>query len=116
MRVATVLITLLFATIAPTLIDLSPAGRPAVAQAAPNRRTVLLPSVGGRQSIAPASVPKLAFGVYPGGGTGETPDAPNPDASAVDRRLSQLAGGQRLLVHLYTAWSWHDQAYIDREI
>ena len=116
MRITTLLMAMLLATIAPIALDLASASRPAVAQAAASRHVVLLPNIGGRHMLTSASRPKLSFGVYPGGGTGETPDAPNPDPSAVDRRLSELSGGRRLLVHLYTAWSWHDQAYLDREI
>ena len=56
------------------------------------------------------------FGVYPGGGTGETPGIPNPDARVVDQRLKELASGRPLAVHLYTAWSWHNDSDLDAQI
>jgi len=45
---------------------------------------------------APAA---LRFGVYAGGGTGETPNAPTPTSTAVLGRLAELAGGQPLNIH-----------------
>ena len=62
---------------------------------------------------APAA---LRFGVYAGGGTGETPNAPIPTSTAVLGRLAELAGGQPLNIHLFTAWSWYNPAQLDDQI
>jgi hypothetical protein len=65
---------------------------------------------------SPAMSQPFRFGVYPGGGTGETPNAPNPDGNAVVRRIQDLASGQPMVVHLYTAWSWFDATQLDAQI
>ena len=67
------------------------------------------------QSLAPQPGSRFVFGVYPGGVTGETPDAAKPSPDAVVGRLKELAGGRRFYVHLYTAWSWHGD-WLDAEI
>ena len=67
-----------------------------------------------RTSVESARTP--FFGVYPGGGTGETPEIPNPDPRVVDQRLAELASGSPLAVHLYTAWSWHNESDLDAQI
>jgi hypothetical protein len=54
--------------------------------------------------------------VYPGGGTGETPNYVKPSDAAVTRRMVELAAGRPMQAHLYTAWSWHDDTWLDGEI
>jgi hypothetical protein len=94
--------------------------RAPVAQAATNRYVVHLPEVGSRPSIPVASAGavgarELLFGVYPGGGTGETPSYVKPTDGAVSARLKELAGGRPFVIHLYTAWAWHGD-WVDAEV
>lgn len=70
---------------------------------------------GGTPSVKRAA-PQLLFATYPGGGTGETPNAPPVNPDTVVQRLSALRGDSPFGVHLYTAWSWHDPAWLDRDI
>ena len=67
----------------------------------------------GAQSVTPLP---LRFGVYPGGGTGETPNVPTPSPTAVIGRLAELAGDQPLNIHLFTAWSWYNPGQLDDQI
>jgi hypothetical protein len=57
--------------------------------------------------------PAFVFGIYPGGGCGEYPNVPQPDQSAVSAVMNDLSGSGPFAVHLYTAWSWHDNRYLD---
>ena len=81
------------------------------------QRTLLVPAVPNRTDLGAGVMGeqprRLAFGVYPGGRTGESPTAPLPDPRAVMQGLADLAGGRPFLVHLSTAWSWYDPAYLD---
>lgn len=58
----------------------------------------------------------IVFGVYPGGGTGETGSSVTPSAGAVLRQLNALRGSAPFRVNLYTAWSWYDPTSLDSEI
>ena len=93
--------------------------RPSAAGAA-SSNTILMPAVPNRVDAQawlmgpPRGGP--VFGVYPGGATGEAPNVPGYDPRVVMGRLGELAGGRPFIVHLYTAWSWYDPAYLDAEI
>src|SRR5262245_34343089 len=96
------------------------AGGPVAQAAAPSFRVRIPNVVDGVRAIVPAfSTPTragtLAFGVYPGGGTGEMGSRTRPSDELILRQLRQLSGGQSLVVHLYTAWSWHGD-WLDAEI
>jgi hypothetical protein len=100
------------------------------AQAAPVQYKVVLPevsrgtgpivprAVSPQQASSPQATPasQFTFGVYPGGGTGETPNYVKPSDASVVRRMSELASGRKMLSHLYTAWSWHNDAWLDGEV
>ena len=90
----------------------SPANR-AVSEASAMSDPVAEPEL-----LSPGAVtlPAFSFGVYPGGGTGETPNAPTPTGDGVMRRLSELSGGKPLTLHLYTAWSWYNQTQLDEQV
>lgn len=67
------------------------------------------------QNVAPSASP-VRFGVYPGGGTGETGYVGAPSEAQIVGSLNQLRGSQTLNVHLYTAWSWYNQQTLDDDI
>lgn len=71
-----------------------------------------------RSVPGPANTPSgpVLFGVYPGGGTGDTQATSNPSGSAILNALSGLRGAGQLSVHLYTAWSWYDPKALDAEV
>src|SRR5205085_306513 len=73
----------------------------------------LLP--GGPSAVKPTT-PALLFSTYPGGGTGETPNAAPVNPDTVVKRLQALRGNRPFGVHLYTAWAWHDPAWLDLDI
>lgn len=97
------------------LATVNAAARPAMT----NRISIPIVNAEARTSTATAARPlspgTFTFGVYPGGGTGETPNAPRPSAAAVDARMRDLAGGKPFVAHLYTAWSWHAD-WVDAEV
>jgi hypothetical protein len=83
--------------------------------AAPAVNQMFLPSVTGTIPQT-TSTTDLLFGVYPGGGTGETPNVSPPSWSNVSLKVQSLSGGKPFLVSLYTAWSWYDQNSLDAQI
>ena len=58
----------------------------------------------------------LLFSVYPNGGNGEIGNAGTPDSDALIQSIQTLRGGKRFNVHLFTAWSWHNDAWLDAEM
>jgi hypothetical protein len=59
---------------------------------------------------------RVLFGVYPGGGNGEVGYVTPPSASQIIGAVNTLRGGRPASVHLYTAWSWYNQAALDNDI
>ena len=70
--------------------------------------TVPLPRPAGSDGRSPSASTRAAARV-------RSPAAARPSDQAVLQRLQQLSGGRPLVVHLYTAWSWHGD-WVDAEI
>lgn len=58
----------------------------------------------------------LLFSVYPNGGNGEIGNVGAADGDALVQSINSLRDGKRFNVHLFTAWSWHDNAWLDAEM
>ncbi len=58
----------------------------------------------------------MIFGVYPDAGNGQIGNASSPEHALVLDAIQQLRGNQPFDVHLYTAWSWHNDADLDAKI
>jgi hypothetical protein len=56
------------------------------------------------------------FSVYPEGGNGEIGNVASPKHDAVVDALNQLRGAKSFNVHLFTAWSWYNEADLDAKI
>lgn len=67
-----------------------------------------------KQAVVPAG--PVLFGVYPGGGTGDSQATSSPTPGAVLNALAGLRGAGQFSVHLYTAWSWYDAQALDTEV
>lgn len=70
----------------------------------------------GPANVNPLSAGSLLFSVYPGGGTGETPNAAPVNPNTVINRIHALKSDRPFGVHLYTAWSWHDPRWLDLDL
>lgn len=58
----------------------------------------------------------ILFGVYPEPGNGQIGNVSSPQHAAVIDAIHELRTGQPFDVHLYTAWSWHNDGDLDRKI
>ncbi|HMM43441.1 MAG TPA: hypothetical protein PKA95_16225 [Thermomicrobiales bacterium] len=58
----------------------------------------------------------VIFGVYPDAGNGQVGNVSSPEHAQVIDAIQQLRGNQPFDVHLYTAWSWHNDADLDAKI
>ena len=59
---------------------------------------------------------RLIFGVFPGGGNDQFGYVAPPSWERAINELEQLRGDGSYDVHLYTAWSWHTDAFLDSQI
>ncbi len=59
---------------------------------------------------------RLIFGVFPGGGNDQFGYVAPPSWERVIGELEALRGEGAYDVHIYTAWSWHTDAFLDSQI
>ena len=59
---------------------------------------------------------RLIFGIFPGGGNDQFGYVPPPSWEQVVDELERLRGDGPYDVHLYTAWNWHTDAFLDSQI
>jgi hypothetical protein len=67
-------------------------------------------------SIIRRPLSPFIFSVYPAGGNGELGASGRADPDVVLRAIDDLRDDRDFAVHLFTAWSWHDDAALDAEI
>ena len=70
----------------------------------------------GQRLISGSASAGVLFGIYPGGGNGETGYVAPPSVDQIVGSMDRLRGSRPFNVHLYTAWSWYNQQTLDEEI